>query len=41
MATGLILAHESIAAELTRKLVEKAQAMTTGNAAGKKPRWGR
>ncbi|MBC3385328.1 benzaldehyde dehydrogenase [Pseudomonas sp. SWRI12] len=33
MATGLILAHESIAAELTRKLVEKAQAMTTGNAA--------
>lgn len=33
MATGLILAHESIAAELTRKLVEKAQAMTLGNAA--------
>ncbi|WLI43862.1 benzaldehyde dehydrogenase [Pseudomonas beijingensis] len=33
MATGLILAHESIAAELTRKLVEKAQAMTVGNAA--------
>ncbi|MFL7965574.1 benzaldehyde dehydrogenase [Pseudomonas kielensis] len=33
MATGLILAHESISAELTRKLVEKAQAMTLGNAA--------
>ncbi|SFW28925.1 benzaldehyde dehydrogenase [Pseudomonas sp. NFACC04-2] len=33
MATGLILAHESIAAELTRKLVEKAQGMTLGNAA--------
>ena len=33
MATGLILAHESIAAELTRKLVEKAQALTVGNAA--------
>ncbi|WP_431480937.1 benzaldehyde dehydrogenase [Pseudomonas thivervalensis] len=33
MATGLILVHESIAAELTRKLVEKAQAMTFGNAA--------
>ncbi|AUM69920.1 benzaldehyde dehydrogenase [Pseudomonas fluorescens] len=33
MATGLILAHESIAAELTRKLVEKARALTVGNAA--------
>ncbi|MNF91560.1 Benzaldehyde dehydrogenase [NAD(+)] [compost metagenome] len=33
MATGLILAHESIAEELTRKLVEKAQALTVGNAA--------
>ncbi len=33
MATGLILAHESIAEELTRKLVEKARALTVGNAA--------
>jgi benzaldehyde dehydrogenase (NAD) len=33
MATGLILAHESIAAELTRRLVEKAQTLTVGNAA--------
>ncbi len=33
MATGLILVHESIAASLTRKLVEKARALTVGNAA--------
>ncbi|MBP1123798.1 MULTISPECIES: benzaldehyde dehydrogenase [Pseudomonas] len=33
MATGLILAHESIAASLTRKLVEKARALSVGNAA--------
>ncbi|NVZ69568.1 benzaldehyde dehydrogenase [Pseudomonas costantinii] len=33
MATGLILAHESIAASLTRKLVDKARALTVGNAA--------
>lgn len=33
MATGLILAHESIAERLTRKLVDKAQALTVGNAA--------
>ncbi|MGO4324308.1 benzaldehyde dehydrogenase [Pseudomonas sp. KB_12] len=33
MATGLILAHESIAEELTRKLAEKARALTVGNAA--------
>ncbi|WP_339479273.1 MULTISPECIES: benzaldehyde dehydrogenase [unclassified Pseudomonas] len=33
MATGLILAHESIAEELTRKLVEKARALSVGNAA--------
>jgi len=33
MATGLILAHESIAERLTRKLVDKARALTVGNAA--------
>lgn len=33
MATGLILAHESIAESLTRKLVDKARALTVGNAA--------
>ena len=33
MATGLILAHESIAPALTRKLVEKARALSVGNAA--------
>nr|WP_314564331.1 benzaldehyde dehydrogenase [uncultured Pseudomonas sp.] len=33
MATGLILVHESIAASLTRKLVDKARALTVGNAA--------
>ncbi|WP_434657731.1 benzaldehyde dehydrogenase [Pseudomonas sp. R3-56] len=33
MATGLILAHESIAQALTQKLVDKAQALTVGNAA--------
>lgn len=33
MATGLILAHESIVASLTRKLVDKARALTVGNAA--------
>ncbi|WP_434600861.1 benzaldehyde dehydrogenase [Pseudomonas sp. Z4-7] len=33
MATGLILAHESIAQALIRKLVDKAQALTVGNAA--------
>ncbi len=33
MATGRILAHASIAEELTRLLVEKAQALTVGNAA--------
>jgi benzaldehyde dehydrogenase (NAD) len=33
MASGLILVHESIAAALTRKLVDKARALTVGNAA--------
>ncbi|WP_434697636.1 benzaldehyde dehydrogenase [Pseudomonas sp. Z1-14] len=33
MATGLILAHESIAQALIQKLVDKAQALTVGNAA--------
>ncbi len=33
MATGLILAHHTIAAALTRKLVDKARALTVGNAA--------
>ena len=33
MASGLILVHESIAAELTRKLADKALALTVGNAA--------
>ncbi|WP_419795151.1 benzaldehyde dehydrogenase [Pseudomonas palleroniana] len=33
MATGLVLVHESIAASLTRKLVDKARALTVGNAA--------
>ncbi|WP_210638841.1 benzaldehyde dehydrogenase [Pseudomonas sp. Tri1] len=33
MATGLILAHESIAKALTHKLVEKARALSVGNAA--------
>lgn len=33
MATGLILAHESIVERLTRKLVDKARALTVGNAA--------
>ncbi|OCW23649.1 benzaldehyde dehydrogenase [Pseudomonas sp. S3E12] len=33
MATGLILAHESIAERLTRKLVDKARVLTVGNAA--------
>ncbi|AZE89222.1 benzaldehyde dehydrogenase [Pseudomonas orientalis] len=33
MATGLILVHQSIAASLTRKLVDKARALTVGNAA--------
>ncbi|OUM07896.1 benzaldehyde dehydrogenase [Pseudomonas syringae] len=33
MATGLILVHESIAASLTRKLADKARALTVGNAA--------
>ncbi|VXC51260.1 Benzaldehyde dehydrogenase (NAD(+)) [Pseudomonas sp. 8Z] len=33
MATGLILAHRSIADELTRLLVDKARALTVGNAA--------
>ena len=33
MATGLILAHTSIAAELTRRLADKARALTVGNAA--------
>ena len=33
MATGLILVHESIAASFTRKLVDKARALTVGNAA--------
>ncbi|MBC3953633.1 MULTISPECIES: benzaldehyde dehydrogenase [Pseudomonas] len=33
MATGLILVHESIAAALTRKLSDKARALTVGNAA--------
>ncbi|WP_434574047.1 benzaldehyde dehydrogenase [Pseudomonas sp. Z3-8] len=33
MATGLILAHESIAQALIQKLVDKAQALTIGNAA--------
>lgn len=33
MATGLILVHESIAARLVRKLVDKARALTVGNAA--------
>lgn len=33
MASGLILAHESIAASLTRKLADKARALSVGNAA--------
>ena len=33
MATGLILVHQSIAESLTRKLVDKARALTVGNAA--------
>ncbi|WP_434576950.1 benzaldehyde dehydrogenase [Pseudomonas sp. Z5-35] len=33
MATGLILVHESIAQALIRKLVDKARALTVGNAA--------
>lgn len=33
MASGLILAHESIAAHLTRKLADKARALSVGNAA--------
>ncbi|MCF5386774.1 aldehyde dehydrogenase family protein [Pseudomonas syringae] len=33
MATGLILVHESIVADLTRKLADKARALTVGNAA--------
>ncbi|TKJ69296.1 benzaldehyde dehydrogenase [Pseudomonas viridiflava] len=33
MATGLILVHESIAAAFTRKLADKARALTVGNAA--------
>jgi benzaldehyde dehydrogenase (NAD) len=33
MATGLILAHESIAPALARKLAQKARAVTVGNAA--------
>ncbi|MBC3372716.1 benzaldehyde dehydrogenase [Pseudomonas sp. SWRI92] len=33
MATGLILAHQSIVQALTSKLVEKARALTVGNAA--------
>ncbi|WP_434672007.1 benzaldehyde dehydrogenase [Pseudomonas sp. R1-15] len=33
MATGLILAHESIAQALIQKLVDKARALTVGNAA--------
>ncbi len=33
MATGRILAHESIAEELVRRLAEKARAITVGNAA--------
>ncbi|WP_053213797.1 benzaldehyde dehydrogenase [Pseudomonas sp. Q12-87] len=33
MATGLILVHESIAQDFTRRLVEKARALTVGDAA--------
>lgn len=33
MATGLILVHQSIAESLTRKLADKARALTVGNAA--------
>lgn len=33
MATGRILAHESIAGELVRRLAEKARTITVGNAA--------
>lgn len=33
MASGLILVHESIAAAFTRKLADKARALTVGNAA--------
>lgn len=33
MASGLILVHESIAASLTRKLADKARALSVGNAA--------